>query len=81
MNAHIQEALIEIAKDAGAIAPCEQCCNYDVRIDDPDADSQAYAMTTNAWKAGELRGLTREDAISQMAICLRSANERCPSCC
>jgi hypothetical protein len=80
MNAHIGEAIREIAKDAGAIVPCEVCGGCYVRNEDPDADAMAYAMATNAWKEGRLRGLTRAEAVSAMASCLQSANDRCPSC-
>jgi hypothetical protein len=83
MNAHIQEALIEIAREAGATVPCEVCGNCHLRSYDPEADRMAYAMTTNAWKNGERgfnRGVTREEALAAMKRCLESANDQCPSC-
>ncbi len=53
MNAHIREVMIEIAREAKAIVLCDQCHNYDVRDDDADAEAQAYAKATNAWKDGQ----------------------------
>lgn len=42
MNAHVQIALEEIAKETGAIIPCEICGNYDVIAFDDDAEAKAY---------------------------------------
>jgi len=83
MNAHIQETLIEIAKEAGATIPCKVCGNYYLRSHDGAADGKAYAMATNAWKNGERgfnRGVTREEVLAAMKRCIESANEQCPSC-
>ena len=81
MNAHMREALIEIAKDAGAVIPCDLCGNFDLRNeDDPATDKMAYAMATNAWKSGQFRSAPLEEARTLMASILKSANDRCPSC-
>lgn len=83
MNAHVQEAMNEIAREAKAVVPCNVCGNYYVRNYDEAADRMAYAMATNAWNNGEqgfARGLTREEALLEMKRCLESASERCASC-
>jgi hypothetical protein len=80
MNGHMHLQLEDIAKQAEAITKCGICGNYYVLADDPDAESQAYAMATSAWKDGEFRSATLEDAQHAMKLVLGSANHRCPSC-
>jgi hypothetical protein len=72
--------LEEIARHAGAIIPCEICRNYYLIADDQDAESQAYAMATNAWKRGEFRRAPLEEVRHVMKGVLDNANHRCPSC-
>ena len=80
MNAHVQIALEEIAKKAGAVVPCEICENYDVIADDDEAEAKAYAMAANEWKGGAFRTTSLEEVRSLMKAVLRNANYRCPSC-
>ena len=80
MNAHVQIALEEIAKEAGAIIPCEICGNYDVIAFDDDAEAKAYGIATNEWKQGAFRTTSLEEVRSLMKAVLRNANHRCPSC-
>ena len=81
MNAHMQEAMTDIAQDAGAIVPCGLCGNYDIRNEnDPEADSLAYAMATNAWKGDQFRSASLEEAKKVMKATLSSANDHCPFC-
>jgi predicted RNA-binding Zn-ribbon protein involved in translation (DUF1610 family) len=80
MNAHIEEALNEIAKKAEAIIPCPHCHNYQIIADDDDAESKAYAMATAAWKRGEFRGVSLKEVRTEMKSVLRDANFTCPSC-
>lgn len=80
MNAHVYEILVEIAERSGATVPCETCGNYQIIADDEDAESQAYAMATNAWKDGEFRTAELEEIRAAMKSVLRDANRRCPSC-
>ena len=80
MNAHMQEQLEEIARQAGAVVRCEICRSNDVSADNPVAEKQAYAMATNAWKRHEFRSASLEEVRHLMASVLRDANHRCPSC-
>ncbi len=80
MNAHIHEALTEIALESGAIVGCSICGNYDILAEDDEAERAAYAMATNAWKNGRLRGVSLEETRFAMQSLLRNANNKCPSC-
>jgi hypothetical protein len=80
MNAHMAGQLEEIAQQAEAIIRCETCRSNYVIADDSDAESQAYAMATNAWRRGEFRSAPLEEVRSVMKSVLDSANHRCPSC-
>jgi hypothetical protein len=80
MNAHMTEQLEEIARQAKAIIRCEICRSNYIIADDSDAESQAYAMATDAWKCGEFRSAPLEEVRSVMKSVLDSANHRCPSC-
>jgi hypothetical protein len=80
MNAHIQDELNEIAKKSEAIISCPICRNYMIIADDDDAESQAYAMATNAWKRGDFRSASLEEVRAAMKSVLRDANFKCPSC-
>jgi hypothetical protein len=48
--------------------------------DDDDAESQAYAMATNAWKRGDFRSASLEEVRAAKKSVLRDANFKCPSC-
>ena len=80
MNGNGIVVLDQIARDAEAIVKCSTCGNYDISASDDDANSQAYAKATNAWKQGEFGLSSREEVISAMEIVLRNANSKCPSC-
>ena len=80
MNAHVQEALNEIAKESGAVVSCETCGNNYIRAHDGDAESKAYAMATNAWKDGNFRSASREEILAAMKDVIIDANNECPSC-
>jgi hypothetical protein len=80
VNAHVLIALEEIAKEAGAVLPCEICGNYDIIAYDDDAEAKAYATATNDWKQGAYRTTSLEEVRSLMKAVLQNANRRCPSC-
>lgn len=81
MNGNMEVALGEIAVRAEAFVKCPICRNYYVSADDPDAESMAYAMAINDWKAGQFRCSGGVDEIRhEMSRVLRSGNWRCPSC-
>jgi hypothetical protein len=80
MNGNMQILLEEIAQESGAVVKCEVCQSNYVIADDDEAESRAYGMVTNAWKRGEFRSATREEAVHEMKLTLQNANHRCPSC-
>jgi len=82
MNSDTQETATQIAKDAGAIIPCPTCLANDIYAGNDDAERKAYAMATNAWKAGErgFRGMTREEVMQAIKSAIVDANHKCPSC-
>jgi len=80
MNSDTHEQLIVIAKDAGAIRACEICWNHDIASGDGDAKNMAFAMATNAWKAGRFGASPREEIIEAIDDVIRAANHTCPSC-
>ena len=80
MNSETRETVEEYAKQAEAIVRCPVCGNYDIYAEDEEADKRAYGAVTNAWKAGQFGGDSREDIVRVMEGVLRDANEVCPSC-
>lgn len=48
MNAHMQDQLEQIARQAQAIVPCTLCRNNHLSAGDEDAERRAYAMAINA---------------------------------
>lgn len=80
MNSESRPALEGMARRARAIVPCEGCHSYDVSAGDSDAERQAYALATEAWKRGEFGGSLREEVMDAMRDVLSDANISCPSC-
>jgi predicted RNA-binding Zn-ribbon protein involved in translation (DUF1610 family) len=80
LDADIREALEGVAEKAGAIIPCPKCGHYDVRADDSDAESKAYAMATKAFKRGEFQGASLKQVRAEMKAVLLDANQDCPGC-
>jgi hypothetical protein len=80
MNAHVQTALEEIAKKAGAIVRCKVCRNEWIAAGDSDAASMAHVMAANAWKGGEFRSASFDEVRDLMTAVLRDANAHCFSC-
>jgi hypothetical protein len=81
-NSDTQELAEQCLKDAGAIVLCESCRDYYVDELDPDAESRAYAIATNEWKAESrgFRGMEREEVVTTIKSALRSTNTKCPGC-
>ena len=80
MNAHIHDALREIAIETSAIVGCSICGNYDISAEDEEANSHAYAVMTEQHKNGQFRGMRLEDLRSEMKSVLLNVNTCCPSC-
>lgn len=82
MNSDTQETAEECAKDAGAIIKCPSCLGYDISAFDPEAESRAYAIATEAWKSGTrgFRNMAREEVMGVVKSALQDANISCPSC-
>jgi hypothetical protein len=80
MNSDAHEKLTAIAKDAGAIRICETCWNYDIASGDGDAKNAAFALATDAWKAGQFGARPREEIMEAIDDVIRAANHTCPSC-
>ncbi len=82
MNSDTRLTVEEIAKEVGAVVPCQGCGNYDIYADDPDADGMAYARATNYWNDQDraFRGMTREEVMRVVKAVLSSASYDCPSC-
>ena len=82
MNSDTHETAVEILRDAGVAVPCATCGANDIQSYDGDAERQAYAMATNAWKGEErgFRGMTREAVMEYMKGATRDVNNKCPSC-
>jgi hypothetical protein len=72
----------QCAKDASAIVLCETCCGNYVLACDPDAESHAYALATNQWKAESrgFRGMALKEVRHVVKGVLDDANRECPSC-
>ena len=75
----LEDAARRIAIHAGAVEPCY--IHRDVLIDqgDEQAASQAYAIATNEWKAGEIIGERQEILHAIERVISMSAFE-CPRC-
>jgi hypothetical protein len=67
-------------KNATAIILCRRCENDDVYADDPEANSRASGLATNAFKRDEFPGISLEQVREDMAAVLLDANRGCPGC-
>jgi hypothetical protein len=83
MNSDTQIEAEEIAVSANAIIKCPICHETLISAFDPEAESRAYAMATNAWKSGGrgFRSMERQDVIRTMKSVLDGAGKcwRCSS--
>jgi hypothetical protein len=81
VNSDTMETAIECCKNAGAIAKCSGCGEYDVSAGDDAAERNAYARATNARKAGArgFSGMSREEVMDAVKSALQDAGE-CPRC-
>lgn len=72
----------ECLRQAGAIVDCSSWSNYEISAEDENAERQAYAIATNAWKDQErgFQGMTREEVIAAVKAELAGALTICPSC-
>lgn len=65
---------------AGAITTCEVHDDVTISLGDQDAESHAYALATNAWKAGGIE-CTREELMEAVKNAIVYASEDgCPRC-
>jgi hypothetical protein len=80
MNSESRDALEAIAKRAGAIIDCPNDCGNEISAGDSDADSQAYAAATVAWKRGLFGSSDRDEVMAEMKGVLQDANIDCPQC-
>ncbi|MFG1277464.1 hypothetical protein [Xanthobacter autotrophicus] len=68
------------ALKAGAITICERHGDVTISKGNPDAESRAYALATNAWKAGGIE-CTREELMEAVKNTLEEAcDDGCPEC-
>jgi hypothetical protein len=78
---HLHFQAIEVAKQAGAVKECTFPGHSDYVLDqwDDDANSRAYAIGTNRWKAGEIDG-AREEFMDAIKEAISTASGDCPEC-
>lgn len=82
LNDHMpdEDEFVGIAVQAGALEVCPLHKDVTINRGDPEANSRAYAMATNRWKAGELLG-EREDIMAGIKDALdMAADDGCPAC-
>ena len=75
----LSEAGLDCALKAGAVAYCSR--HEEILCDkgDPEANDRAYAIATNAVKAGEVSG-PREELLDAVKTVVDTAASGCPYC-
>ena len=82
MNNHVHETALEILRKAGVAIPCPRCRCNEIRVWDDDAEINAYALASDAWKEEDqgFRTMTREEVMECMKYAILDVNNRCPIC-
>lgn len=75
----LQDQGLSAALRAGAVRPCPRHEEVLVSAGDPDANSRAYAIATNSWKA-ENTVANREDLMDAVKAAIEHAADSCGRC-
>lgn len=75
----LQDQALVAALKAGAVRPCERHEEVLLNVGDPDANSRAYAIATNSWKA-ESSMANREDLMDAVKHTIELAADSCGRC-
>jgi ribosomal protein L37AE/L43A len=75
----LREKAEAILMESGALEECPDCESETVRTGDTDAESRAYAISTNRIKAGLIKA-DRATFVKIIGEMLDATPEHCPEC-
>jgi hypothetical protein len=76
---NLEGRAMSILVEAGAVSECEVHDGAFINQEDPSAIKRAYAIGTNAVKAGMIDG-TRDEFMGAIKSALENAGDECPYC-